>query len=359
METTNRNFLRRQLSAFAGFALAALMSSAAFATPVTVNGDLSNAGTSFSIADLQGLPSTTETLTINGETHSYTGVQLWTVLGGNTAGASNIVTQGGGNNPILRNFVVASGSGGERSIVSAGEINPLFGGTTDPTFGTPGKPALVVYQKDGVTLATPQLIVGQDGTGTRNITDLSALTVGGVDRVTGPGGVSHAFNITDDGHVLRTIDSVTSLSFLTEASENVTFQSGANIRNATFTGVSLWDLLTAVDPHLDNLANSILTAVGSDGFQVVFSLAELNPALGGPDVLLAYGDSTGPNGTLGTAGDFRLVVPGDARGGRFVSNLISIDIHEVPEPATLALLLVGLMAIFALRRSRTGRRFAA
>lgn len=53
---------------------------------------------------------------------------MWTLPGGTAAGASNIVTVAAGSNPILRSDIVATGAGGT-SIVSAGEINPLFGGS--------------------------------------------------------------------------------------------------------------------------------------------------------------------------------------------------------------------------------------
>src|SRR5499425_2550009 len=104
---------------------------------------------SFSVGQLEALaPSiggpTSETL--GGDT--FTGVSLWSLLGGNSTGTtSNITTVGGGNNPILRNYILATGGGGKTSLLSVGEIDPFFGGT--------GPPYLVAYQLDGATLPSP------------------------------------------------------------------------------------------------------------------------------------------------------------------------------------------------------------
>ena len=80
-----------------------------------------------------------------------------------------------GNNPILRNYVLATGTGGTVSALSDRR-------TRSAGFGGTGLLYLVAYQPNGVTLATPQLIVPQDLTGTRNIIDLANLSVAGVAR---------------------------------------------------------------------------------------------------------------------------------------------------------------------------------
>jgi len=80
-------------------------------------------------------------------------------------------------------------------------------------------------------------------------------------------------------------------------------------------------------------------------------MGELDPMFGGsttsPD-MIAY-DQMG-NPFLGTDGFARVVVPGDFRGGRYVSNLVSlVVIDAVPEPASLLLLAGALTAIGLLR----------
>ena len=154
------------------------------AAPLSLSG-LVSAGT-FSIAQLQSLGSTTETVTVGSVTNSYTGVPLWPLLGGTASGTSNVVP-GTGKNAILRNYILAGSEGCAQSLISLGEINPLFGGS--------GTPYLVTYTKNGTELNAPQLIVPQDTSGTRNLADLTSLRVfrGVSAPPTGPGGPSSEF----------------------------------------------------------------------------------------------------------------------------------------------------------------------
>ena len=124
------------------------------AAPLSLSGSVS--GGTFSIGLLQSLGSTTETVTVGSVTNNYTGVPLWSLLGGTADGTSNVIP-GTGKNAILRNYILAGGEGGAQSLISLGEINPLFGGT--------GTPYLVAYAKNGTDLTAPQLIAPQDTTG--------------------------------------------------------------------------------------------------------------------------------------------------------------------------------------------------
>jgi hypothetical protein len=157
------------------------------ANALTISGQITNPG-AYTVGQLQGLGNVSETIGGN----SYVGVSLWSLLGGTGSGTSNVITAGGGNNPILRNYVLATDTNGSISAVSLGELDPLFGGT--------GLPYLVAYQRNGVTLATPALIVPQDLTGTRNIVNLANLSVSGVSRPpVGPGGTTSQFTLSGVG----------------------------------------------------------------------------------------------------------------------------------------------------------------
>ncbi len=97
-----------------------------------------------------------------------------------------------------------------------------------------------------------------------------------------------------------------------------------------------------------------VVATGSDGYSVVFSLGELDPSFGDQPDFIAYLADGVP---LTDSGFARLVVPNDVRAGRWVSNLISLEVFSVPEPPAVALLTVGLLvAGFTTGRRTPGRR---
>ena len=85
---------------------------------------------------------------------------------------------------------------------------------------------------------------------------------------------------------------------------------------STYEGVQFYAFL---DPFAAADATSDIVMTGaSDGYLVVFSLAELDPALGGnPNNLLAY---------AGAASFARIVAPDDRMHGRWNSNLVSIEV---------------------------------
>jgi hypothetical protein len=78
------------------------------------------------------------------------------------------------------------------------------------------------------------------------------------------------------------------------------------------------------DPGAKNdILNYYVLATGSDGYEAIFSLGELDPMFGGtgaPD-LIAYMENGMP---LDADGFARVVVPGDNFGGRYVSNLLAL-----------------------------------
>jgi hypothetical protein len=104
---------------------------------------------------------------------------------------------------------------------------------------------------------------------------------------------------------------------------------------SVYTGVSLWGLLSKVAGLKGDAAAMhpslamYVVATGSDGYRVVISLAELDPEFGNQPDLIAY--AVGGAG-LGANGFARLVVPNDGKGGRSVSNLVSLDVFVAPAP---------------------------
>ena len=67
---------------------------------------------------------------------------------------------------------------------------------------------------------------------------------------------------------------------------------------------------------------------GADGYAVVFAFAELDPTLGDRRVHLV--DRLDDKPLSADDGPWRLVVPRDARGGRWVKQVTRISVVELP-----------------------------
>ena len=72
---------------------------------------------------------------------------------------------------------------------------------------------------------------------------------------------------------------------------------------------------------------SYLLASASDGYQVLFSLGELDPAFIDNQILLA--DTANGKALFGAQGRFRLVVPKDKPGARSVRMLTKLEVVQV------------------------------
>lgn len=99
--------------------------------------------------------------------------------------------------------------------------------------------------------------------------------------------------------------------------------------NQTFSGVPLFALLTALGlpekPHGKDF-HLYIVATGSDGYEVVFSLAEIVPAIHEGTVLVADSVDGKP---LQATGPLQLVATGDKLPERSVRNLVSIDVRAI------------------------------
>jgi DMSO/TMAO reductase YedYZ molybdopterin-dependent catalytic subunit len=69
----------------------------------------------------------------------------------------------------------------------------------------------------------------------------------------------------------------------------------------------------------------LVRVTASDGYQVMFSAGELDPAFGNTQVILAEQKDGQP---LSKDGPYRLVVPGDKRAARWVRNVTTIEVME-------------------------------
>jgi DMSO/TMAO reductase YedYZ molybdopterin-dependent catalytic subunit len=99
-----------------------------------------------------------------------------------------------------------------------------------------------------------------------------------------------------------------------------------------YEGVWLSDVLKKAGvPQGGELRNKALTtyvlASAQDGYQVVFSIAELDPSFIDNQILLA--DTANGKPLFGAQGRFRLVVPKDKPGARSIRMLTKIEVVQV------------------------------
>jgi hypothetical protein len=338
----------------AGFAGAALLAGwgwNAAAAPVTtlftVTGDVTAPAT-YDDPSLSALPATTETVTYQTgggpQTGTFTGPTLCSLV--NTVGLQTPPPRV--KNGVLRQYAVTTGSDGYSALFSMGELDPSFGGSS---------PQVLVANREGMPPAPlgstgfARIVAAKDNYGGRYVSNLTNLQVGTAPVMPSQGGGTTTQFTLSGAVATPGTYTLASLEALPATTETVTYLSSGTSVTATFTGVSIWTLPTdagiVTNPVIKNdILNYYLEATGSDGYSAIYSLGELDPMFGGtgmPD-LIAY-DQVG-NPFLGSAGFARVVVPGDSRGGRYVSNLVSLElIDAVPEPASLLLLAAGLLSM--------------
>ncbi len=338
-------------------ATTACLTAAAVAGPIstqfTLDGSVVTPGT-YDLAALSALPATTQTVTYTAGgvpvTDTYTGTNLWTLV----TSAGGFTPAPGVKNSTLRNYVVAVGSDGYQAVFAGGEINPHFG----------NRPYMAAYADTGGQFGPggpdgfARMVVPGDNAGGRYVSNLVTLHAGTAPSLPGTGGgVSSAFSLTGVAHP-GTYD-LANLMSLPATTLTATYLAGGSPATDTYTGVSLWTLLNTAglitNPTIKNdVLRQYVAAVGSDGYEAIFSLGEIDPAFGNQPDLVAYADTGGQLGLGGPDGFARMVVPGDIAGGRYVSNLVDLAVFNasVPEPGSIALLITSLIGTVVVKRRR-------
>jgi hypothetical protein len=105
-------------------------------------------------------------------------------------------------------------------------------------------------------------------------------------------------------------------------------------KNETYSGVVLSDLLTKAGvPSGESVRGKVfmtgVIAEGMDHYGVLYSLAEIDPSIHNGDVIVA---DTLDGQKLTKDGAFKMVSSEERRPARWVRNLSSISVVQVPEP---------------------------
>lgn len=275
---------------------------------------------SLDTAALRQQAAVTQTVTYTSGTtpqsRTYTGAGTWAVLNG-----AGIQQDASRKNDVLNRYVLATGADGYRVVFSLGELHPDFG----------NKGSVVAYAETSAAGVSGP-IDGADGPfrisapgdvkGGRYVSGLGTLDVrpsGSVVPAEG-GGVHDSFAVSGAVKTPMRFD-LAALQALPASTQTV--------GGASYTGVSLWTLLNTTtglqtDSTLKNPSLSMYAvATGSDGYKALVSLGEIDPGFGNRGALVAYSVNGAPLGANGVA---RLVVAGDTKLGRSVSNLAAIEV---------------------------------
>jgi hypothetical protein len=125
------------------------------------------------------------------------------------------------------------------------------------------------------------------------------------------GALKHPFQVTIDqlrGMLIHTVQ--------------VEFQNDKGTEHHTEEGVLLAQLIgptaLATQNKKDDLLSFAVLAVGADGYRAAVSYGEISPDFANKDVLVGKPLSRP-----------RLVVPGDVKGGRYVSDLVELHVSRL------------------------------
>jgi DMSO/TMAO reductase YedYZ molybdopterin-dependent catalytic subunit len=138
---------------------------------------------------------------------------------------------------------------------------------------------------------------------------------------------------TDSTKVLQVTGDVTNALLLSldelTALPHHEAQSTIHDRTATYSGVSLGELLALAGvPEGRDLLRTVIFARGTDGYEVIFALAELSADFTDRVVLIAGVRDGEP--LPADEGPIRLVVPWEKRGARSVRQIAEIEVRILP-----------------------------
>ena len=143
-------------------------------------------------------------------------------------------------------------------------------------------------------------------------------------------------SITVNGAVAHPVTlTFAQLQALPQVTQTDTFLAGPNPTTVTEVGPTLFDVLAAAEPEFqfcnpnDNARFYVEVTSSEDGYASTLSWAEIDPFLNGKQALLSLTE----NGTSQASVGPRLTLPGDVKGGRYVSGGAVVTVFRVPDAA--------------------------
>jgi hypothetical protein len=271
----------------------ALATAPAVTAGITVGGSVSSPGT-LSAADLAALPQVSLPL------HTVTGGTRGSVSGALLTDA--LATKGpvfdSGKNGLLRAKVTVKGRGGATAVFAYGELDPGFG----------NHPAVLTESAGHVGLVVPGDLLRL-----RSVADVSSVVV---TDLAAPVSTPPAGGVTVRAGGRTVVLPAKTLAALPREKRTVTYSAGPVSQTHTESGPTLTAVLLAA--RVLPLPGVVVTAVGTDGYGAAVTNAEA--LIGRRPLLLSLAED-------GTAlAQPRLVTAGDVKGGRYVSDVVTLAV---------------------------------
>ena len=238
-------------------------------------------------------------------------------------------------NDELRWWYEVSSSTGAAVVLTAGEIDPLFG----------NRPAILSINEGGnfLTSSGPKLIVPNDS-GQRNIPNVAVITVGrapaqlasttpACSPTVALSSAPPVGSIQVNGAVSAPATfSYSQLQAMPQANQTVSFLNGATPVTNTESGPTLASVIAAAKPKYvacdptDNLRFYAAVTSSIDGYTALVSFPEFDPSVNNVQQLLSLVENGSSLANIGP----RNTVPGDVRGGRYVSGGAVVTVFRAP-----------------------------
>ncbi len=160
----------------------------------------------------------------------------------------------------------------------------------------------------------------------------AATDAAGASASTTSGGVSSAVRVAGlvDAPATLTLTELRAFS-RTEVTTEAQTGSGPLGRH-DYAGALLYDVVQKSGPKFDasrknDALRKSVVVTGSDGYSAAFAWGEIDPRFAGKRIVVAYEQDGKP--LAERDGPVRVIVPGDVFAGRYVSNVVNVEVRDV------------------------------